>query len=141
MTKREMELTLKKNDSRENGALVSLALKTLECEQKKLAKTPWRFRDANHEVEARREYVSRETNQASQAHRDRLCTQTSLLYLRQARSKRPTNGMTKDDFHCDSSELSLPVNAQGFIDHPKQEPEDDEDGDEPQVLPEPRKPF
>jgi hypothetical protein len=49
-------------------------------------------------------------------------------------------GMTKDDFHCDSSELSLPVNAQGFIDHPKQEPED-EDGDERQVLPEPRKPF
>ena len=49
-------------------------------------------------------------------------------------------GMTEDDFHCDSSELSLPVNAQGFIDHPKQEPED-EDGDEPQVLPEPRKPF
>ena len=27
-------------------------------------------------------------------------------------------GMTKDDFHCDGSELSLPVNAQGFIDHP-----------------------
>ena len=49
-------------------------------------------------------------------------------------------GMTKDDFHCDSSELSLPVNAQGFIDHPKQEPEG-EDGDERQVLPEPRKPF
>ena len=40
----------------------------------------------------------------------------------------------------DSSELSLPVNAQGFIDHPKQKPED-EDGDERQVLPEPRKPF
>ena len=36
-------------------------------------------------------------------------------------------GMTEDDFHCDSSELSLPVNAQGFIDHPKQKPED-EDG-------------
>jgi hypothetical protein len=34
----------------------------------------------------------------------------------------------------------LPVNAQGFIDHPKQKPED-EDGDERQVLPEPRKPF
>jgi transcriptional regulator with XRE-family HTH domain len=49
-------------------------------------------------------------------------------------------GMTKDDFHCDSSGLSLPVNAQGFIDHPKREPED-EDGDERQVLPEPRKPF
>jgi hypothetical protein len=48
-------------------------------------------------------------------------------------------GMTKDDFHCDSSEFSLPVNAHGFIDHPKQEPED-EDGDERQVLPEPRKP-
>jgi hypothetical protein len=40
----------------------------------------------------------------------------------------------------DSSELSLPVNAQGFIDHPKQKPED-EDGDDRQVLPEPRKPF
>lgn len=38
MTEREMELALKKNDSRENGALVTLALKTLECEQKKLAK-------------------------------------------------------------------------------------------------------
>ena len=48
-------------------------------------------------------------------------------------------GMTKDDFHCDSSGLSLPVNAQGFIDHPKQKPED-EDGDDRQVLPEPRKP-
>ena len=48
--------------------------------------------------------------------------------------------MTKDDFHCDSSELSLPVNAEGFIDHPKQKPEDD-DGDDRQVLPEPRKPF
>jgi len=49
-------------------------------------------------------------------------------------------GMTRDDFHCDSSELSLPVNALGFIDHPRQEPED-EDGDERRVLPEPRKPF
>jgi transcriptional regulator with XRE-family HTH domain len=48
-------------------------------------------------------------------------------------------GMTKDDFHCDSSEFSLPVNAQGFIDHTKQEPED-EVGEEGQVLPEPRKP-
>jgi len=38
VTEREMELALKKNDSRENGALVTLALKTLECEQKKLAK-------------------------------------------------------------------------------------------------------
>jgi hypothetical protein len=35
-------------------------------------------------------------------------------------------GMTKDDFHCDSSELSLPVNAQGFIDHSKQEPEEED---------------
>jgi len=48
-------------------------------------------------------------------------------------------GMTADDFHCDSSGLSLPVNAQGFIDHPKQKPAD-EDGDERQLLPEPRKP-
>jgi len=38
VTEREMELGLKKNDSRESGALVTLALKTLECEQKKLAK-------------------------------------------------------------------------------------------------------
>jgi len=43
-------------------------------------------------------------------------------------------GMTKDDFHCDSSELSLPVNAQGSIDHPKQEPED-EPGEEGQCCP------
>jgi hypothetical protein len=26
--------------------------------------------------------------------------------------------MTKDDFHGHSSEFALPVNAQGFIDHP-----------------------
>jgi transcriptional regulator with XRE-family HTH domain len=43
-------------------------------------------------------------------------------------------GMTKDDFHCDSSEFALPVNAQGFIDHPKQET-DDEDGDEGRCCP------
>jgi hypothetical protein len=48
-------------------------------------------------------------------------------------------GITKDDFHCNSSELALPVNAQGFIDHPKQEPED-EAGEEGLVLPEPREP-
>ncbi len=36
-------------------------------------------------------------------------------------------GMTKDDYHCDSSEPSPPVNTQGFIDHPKQEAEE-EDG-------------
>src|SRR5882762_5362765 len=51
---------------------------------KEAGKTPWRFRDANHEVEAGREHVSRETNQASQAHRDRyvhrcgLCTRGRL---------------------------------------------------------------
>jgi hypothetical protein len=49
-------------------------------------------------------------------------------------------GMPKDDFRCDSLELALPVNAQGFIDHPKQKPED-EDGDERKVLPKPSKPF
>jgi hypothetical protein len=50
-------------------------------------------------------------------------------------------GMTKDDFHCDSSEFSLPVNTQGFIDHRKQESEDrNENGDEGQLLVEPRKP-
>ena len=50
-------------------------------------------------------------------------------------------GMTKDDFHCDSSEFSLPVNTQGFIDHRKQESEDrNENGDEGQLLLEPRKP-
>lgn len=38
MNERETELALKKNDGRKNGALVTLALKTLECEQKKLAK-------------------------------------------------------------------------------------------------------
>ena len=38
MNEREAEFAWKKNDSRENGALVTLALKTLECEQKKLAK-------------------------------------------------------------------------------------------------------
>jgi hypothetical protein len=48
-------------------------------------------------------------------------------------------GMTKDDFDCDSSEFSLPVNSQGFIDRPKQEAEDEDEG-EGQVLPEPRKP-
>jgi hypothetical protein len=49
-------------------------------------------------------------------------------------------GMTKDDFDCDSSEFSLPVNAQGFIDHPKLESEDGtENGDEGQILPKPRK--
>lgn len=49
-------------------------------------------------------------------------------------------GMTKDDFDCDSSEFSLPVNAQGFIDHPKPESEDgNEHGDEGQILPGPRK--
>jgi transcriptional regulator with XRE-family HTH domain len=48
-------------------------------------------------------------------------------------------GMTKDDFDCDSAEFSLPVNAQGFIDRPKQEAEDEDKG-EGQVLPEPRKP-
>jgi hypothetical protein len=42
-------------------------------------------------------------------------------------------GMTKDDFHCDSSGLCLPINAQGFIDHPKQKPED-EDGDECETV-------
>ena len=48
--------------------------------------------------------------------------------------------MTKDDFHCDSSELSLPVSAQGFIDHPKQQSED-EAGEEGQVLPRAKETF